>query len=405
MSQEVRRVRVLLVLAGLALVGPGLYSCATLQESDQYGDASLDPPEGGNGGNAGNGGMGGNENDTAASTQGGVSSVTVTLGVSNTTSDSDGSTSTSGSAGNASNGTTDGSAGTGGTSGNGGTGGADECPDDPDKSEAGQCGCGMADTDTDSDGTADCNDGCPDDPEKTDPGDCGCGIPDDASCAGLQSSLIHRYMFDGNGSTITDSVGNADGTLVGGTQSGGSVSLDGSAHVELPGGLVSSLSAVTIELWYEWNGGDDWQRIFDFGVSDAGSGSQGNGESYLFLTPGAEGRSGFLRAAFSPAQGNTNEVYVEASSASPSNTTVHAAVAVDASSISLYRGDSLEGSTTMTAALSSLSDDNNWLGWSQFAQDPVFDGTIHEFRIYDAALDEQQIQTSDSLGPDAPLGN
>jgi hypothetical protein len=32
--------------------------------------------------------------------------------------------------------------------------------------------------DVDGDGTDDCNDGCPDDPDKTEPGDCGCGVPD-----------------------------------------------------------------------------------------------------------------------------------------------------------------------------------------------------------------------------------
>jgi hypothetical protein len=263
----------------------------------------------------------------------------------------------------------------------------------------------MADTDSDSDETADCNDGCPDDPDKTDPGDCGCGIADDANCAALVSSLVHRYMFDGNGSTIRDSVGNADGTLVGGNQSGGAVSLNGSAHVELPSGLVSGLTAVTVEVWYEWSGGDAWQRVFDFGVSDAGAGSQGNGESYFFLTPQAEDSSGALRAAFSPSQANTNEVFVEASSASATNNTVHAAVTVNASTIALYRGSNLEDSASMTASLSSLSDDNDWLGWSQFEQDPGFNGDILELRIYDAALNEQQIAVSDALGPDAPLGN
>ncbi len=37
----------------------------------------------------------------------------------------------------------------------------DLCPNDPNKLRPGQCGCGVADTDTDSDGTLDCNDGCP----------------------------------------------------------------------------------------------------------------------------------------------------------------------------------------------------------------------------------------------------
>ena len=56
--------------------------------------------------------------------------------------------------------------------------GIDECPDDPSKSQPGQCGCGSADDDKDGDGSADCNDGCPDDAAKTDPGFCGCGQSD-----------------------------------------------------------------------------------------------------------------------------------------------------------------------------------------------------------------------------------
>ncbi|MBL9118733.1 MAG: lamin tail domain-containing protein [Phycisphaerae bacterium] len=54
----------------------------------------------------------------------------------------------------------------------------DLCPLDPNKTDPGTCGCGVADTDTDGDGTADCNDGCPSDPAKTSPGTCGCGIAD-----------------------------------------------------------------------------------------------------------------------------------------------------------------------------------------------------------------------------------
>ena len=54
----------------------------------------------------------------------------------------------------------------------------DQCPDDPDKIDAGICGCGIPDDDTDQDGTPDCNDGCPDDPDKIEPGVCGCGTSD-----------------------------------------------------------------------------------------------------------------------------------------------------------------------------------------------------------------------------------
>ena len=42
------------------------------------------------------------------------------------------------------------------------------------KTEPGVCGFGMKDTDTDEDGTPDCLDKCPDAPNKIDPGVCGC---------------------------------------------------------------------------------------------------------------------------------------------------------------------------------------------------------------------------------------
>ncbi len=54
----------------------------------------------------------------------------------------------------------------------------DACPADAQKGAPGTCGCGVADTDTDHDGTPDCQDRCPDDPAKTRPGGCGCGVSD-----------------------------------------------------------------------------------------------------------------------------------------------------------------------------------------------------------------------------------
>jgi len=55
---------------------------------------------------------------------------------------------------------------------------ADGCPDDPNKSAPGVCGCHVADTDSDGDGSANCIEQCDNDPGKTVPGTCGCGTPD-----------------------------------------------------------------------------------------------------------------------------------------------------------------------------------------------------------------------------------
>ncbi len=65
--------------------------------------------------------------------------------------------------------------------GGGGPGPVDSCPTDSDKTEPGECGCGTPDTDSDDDGTPDCNDECAEDVDKTEPGLCGCGMPDDDS--------------------------------------------------------------------------------------------------------------------------------------------------------------------------------------------------------------------------------
>lgn len=54
----------------------------------------------------------------------------------------------------------------------------DNCPNDPNKTEPGICGCGVADTDTDNDGIADCIDTCPNDPDNDADGDGVCGDVD-----------------------------------------------------------------------------------------------------------------------------------------------------------------------------------------------------------------------------------
>ncbi len=58
---------------------------------------------------------------------------------------------------------------------------ADGCPFDPAKTEPGNCGCGLVETDQDedNDGQLDCLDLCPDDPNKSSPGVCGCGVPEE----------------------------------------------------------------------------------------------------------------------------------------------------------------------------------------------------------------------------------
>ena len=54
----------------------------------------------------------------------------------------------------------------------------DECPSSAIKAQPGQCGCSVADTDTDADGVADCIDECDADSHKVEAGACGCNVPE-----------------------------------------------------------------------------------------------------------------------------------------------------------------------------------------------------------------------------------
>lgn len=74
----------------------------------------------------------------------------------------------------------------------------DQCPDDPDKTQPGQCGCGVPETDSDEDGTADCLDECPDDADKVNAGECGCGVPETDTCGGSPSDDTDNVVDNGD---------------------------------------------------------------------------------------------------------------------------------------------------------------------------------------------------------------
>lgn len=129
----------------------------------------------------------------------------------------------------------------------------DGCPNDPDKTQPGVCGCDSPDTDSDGDGTPDCSDQCPDDPNKTQPGECGCGIPDDGLCV-IPPSAVAYYGFDGNG---TDQIGDSTAIIQGATFTTGrdgtsfsALEFDGiDDFVQLPNESAFDLTEFTIIIW------------------------------------------------------------------------------------------------------------------------------------------------------------
>lgn len=233
----------------------------------------------------------------------------------------------------------------------------------------------------------------------TEPGEECDGGPLCRDCALLfDSSLVHRYSFNGSGNTITDSVGTAHGTGVNCSVANGAIDLSSGVtgnYVSLPGGLISGLSRVTFEVWLKWDGGANRQRIFDFGCN---SGSVGT--SFFMLEPANSSGKMASYVNFTPATSDSaNDWSVLDGAALSQSGTHHVAVTFTGTRLSLYLDGVWQASTDAASKSLSLIDDcNDWLGRSQFSADPELDATLYEFRIYSKALSDSQISASYSRG-------
>ncbi len=247
--------------------------------------------------------------------------------------------------------------------------------------------------------------------------------PDATGCSGL----VHRYSFDGVGTTVLDSIGTANGTVVGAAPTGqGTLTLvgltgDQAQYVVLPHGLLHELHDATFEAWINWAGSaahdgtrTPWQRIFDFGEGTSGiegeQASGGDALSYLFLTPQTEPRTAAeeisARVAYQVPhnpQSSSLETVVNTSPL-PIDVDTHVGVVIDSGAhrMSLFVNGAIVGATDLVQddPLSYVYDINDWLGRSQFPADDGFTGTFLEFRVYSVPLTAAQIQASFAAGPD-----
>jgi hypothetical protein len=209
-----------------------------------------------------------------------------------------------------------------------------------------------------------------------------------------QPMLLARYAFEGN---ANDSSGNAfhgmvqgSGPYVGG-RFGTALDFDGAnRYVTLPPRLLSQATNFTIAAWVNWDGGGAWQRIFDFG----------NGTSqYLFLTPNSG--SGTLRFAIK----NGGAEQTVQTSALPVNQWRHVAITRSGTVARLYVNGILVASNSgLTITPASINPRMNFLGKSQFAADPLFNGRVDEFFIYNYALTSAEIDRLMNNQPPPRIG-
>ncbi|MDF9844384.1 hypothetical protein M2105_005455 [Paenibacillus sp. PastF-1] len=190
---------------------------------------------------------------------------------------------------------------------------------------------------------------------------------------------VVRYPFDGN-------AGSEDGladAAVSGTpvyaegRVGQAISLNGSdSYVTLPATLPpAAADEITVSAWVNWKGGKDWQRIFDFG----------NGTTqYMFLTPKT---GNYMR--FAVKNGGSEQSVQTAQLAA--GQWVHVAVSLGGGKARLYVNGEQQAEANVSIKPSQIKPSLNYLGKSQFA-DPLFNGSLDEFRIYNYALNAAELQ-------------
>ena len=185
---------------------------------------------------------------------------------------------------------------------------------------------------------------------------------------------VGQWDFENN---PNDSIGSYDGTATGspayatGKVGLKAIDLDGiNDFVTLPAG-VADAKDMTVAAWVNWDGGGNWQRIFDFGTSTS---------NYMFLTPS---NGSVMRFAINNGFG---EQIVETTQL-PTGQWVHIAVTLRDDTATLYvDGQPAASNGNVALNPSDLLADRNYIGDSQFWADPLFNGRIDDFRIYNYAL-------------------
>ena len=204
-----------------------------------------------------------------------------------------------------------------------------------------------------------------------------------SAAPGCGPTTVAHYTFDGN---TSDSSGNAnhpivlDGSpaLVAGKY-GSALGLNGTSQdVLLPAGMMAGVTNFTIAAWVYWNGGNAWQRIFDFGNDTT---------QYMFLTPGSG--SGTLRFAITT-NGNGAEQIIETTPLA-SNQWIHVVVTCNGTTGCLYTNGVLAASGSISLNPAVFNPALNYLGKSQWPADPLFNGALDEVLVANYAMSAAQV--------------
>ena len=215
-------------------------------------------------------------------------------------------------------------------------------------------------------------------------------------------TLVNRYTFDtdATGTNVVDSVGGPAwyGTIPNGgdfTSVPGQLLLSAgsSQYVQLPVGILSNYTAVTIDCWATFGTLPSACFLYGFGNTDTG----GAGENYIFCQP----KDG--RIAITGVDPGYNGEQGTGGAGDFSGQAIHVTSVYNPASgyIQLYtNGVLVSANNAVTTPMSSISNQLNYIGRSLYTGDSYMDVELNEFRIWNGALNGLQVASCDLAGPD-----
>jgi len=139
-------------------------------------------------------------------------------------------------------------------------------------------------------------------------------------------------------------------------------------------------AAQTVSGWVKWNGGSNWQRIFDLSK---------NNNCFFYLTPC--NTSTQLQCVITPDYAAYKRT-VEAPGPLPAGEWAHVAVTMNGREGILYlNGNAVGVNNSVNLFPSDIAGTNCFLGRSQFSADPYFDGRLSALRLNSRVLSRAEL--------------
>jgi len=213
-----------------------------------------------------------------------------------------------------------------------------------------------------------------------------------------ETALNARYLLNGN--TADRSRNNHQATL----QGAGATFVDdekfgkvlalpgtGNAFLQIPGAALEGADALTVTGWIFLRSDEPWQRFFDLGL---------NTTTNFFCTPLGDAEEEGYRARITTT--GWGEEQGPTAPRVATNRWVHLAVALDAprKMLSIYRdGVRVGQATNVNIKLEDLLDEEDarrthlYIGKSHYDTDAYLNAKLHDIRLYNVGLTDQQVAT------------